>query len=445
VRSIAVLLAMAGLLLLALLQGTPQLAEPPPPTGEATVAGVVTGRYGPIMGVRVAVRRRGRDLAECGTDIDGAYRLLAPAGVACRVEVRPAGYTGLTYVRRTIRLQPDEERTLDIVLEPARTAGGVVTVPDQEHMTVFAIPVEHYPAGTDGGEPSLAQLYAAPKEGTFLQTGAFHLSGLGPGVYRLAVDSSRWMLPSPVVFRAGDEDIRATVVRAVNVCVEAHDFESGAPIPEFEVTCKFPGVAKLVVPAHDGWARRRVPLAGDVKDARITVRAEGYGEEHREGDTVHFVPLLRLRPPSLRLRVEDGDGAPGAFAVDGHVEDPDGDGAVDARLERREPGLFLGRAPPGTWTLVVEPHNNPFESLRRRIEVTCTPEAPWEGGVVLPPCGVVIVTGGKGSVTFSWMDEEGTRFLEPEGTEVALPPGRCLIGATYVEVTPGSRQTVALR
>ena len=184
-----------------LLLATPLIAEDHrPPAGTGAVRGQVIGKDGTLLGVDVRVLVDGREVATSRTDINGRYRLRAPAG-EFELEAVPAWWTELPPVRRRITMAPGTAILEDFILGGSAGASGHFQgASGDETLTLFAIRAADFPESM-----SVEDLQRAPKI-VVKARGAFTFPGLEPRVaYRIAVDGYGWGLARPVVLRAGDE------------------------------------------------------------------------------------------------------------------------------------------------------------------------------------------------------------------------------------------------
>jgi len=389
-----------GLVLVVVLRRRPESGTPPPvakevavaqPTGAGFVSGRVMGRYGTILGVHVHLLVDGRQTAECVSDFEGRYRVEVPAGIALVLEARPETWTNLAPMRCALRVEPGAEVTEDFVFGKSAGASGRMQGPvGQGSVTLFAIPVEDYPASTGGWTP-VGELRQAPKI-IAEACGTFSFTGLDPSTtYRLAIDSYEWGLVRPVFLAPGDTGVAVPVERLLYFVVEVNDIEGGGPLAKFRATVfDRSGEAHARIEGHGGrlayrarhpeqippdppdlpaeeLAKRleRLPeellargstdlpsLTGDLVRWKLVVEADGYFEATGTPTGTHLIFLQRVREPNVLLHVKKHEGTPFDGELEGVFEAAEQpDGKADARVAKEGPGRFRAVLPPGAWRM----------------------------------------------------------------------------------------------
>jgi hypothetical protein len=444
------------------------IPEVPPPSpaetanvAPAVVRGTVTGKYGPILGVRVVARSGSAIITETTTDALGRYRFEGIAVPQIEIEACPMPETDLSPARQCVQPRPGEETVADFDLAEAGTARGTVSGGDASVcFDIVAIRAGDYPPGPD--PPSIGALEAAPKVGASVaglcfdeedvrawplyarQDTAFRLDGLDPtATYRLALLNRDWALDSVVFLRAGDERVLAHAVRVLRVFVEARDLETGDPVPRFRVILRNGvGTTLATFEGEDGRAsasiprpaqvRRDVPRGEEPKENvwELVIAADGYAETTCPVEGVHYVSLQRTRAPNLRLRIAYEDHVP----LDGEIEvefesleDPEG--LLKASVRKDAPGLWWATLPRGRWRLHIS-RPRAFQDVCRVVDVDVPAEGVVEaaqryvrGGTVTFETSVTMVHDDDGEREQIWV-AKGTWDDVPVGTYVILYGGK---------------------
>ncbi len=381
-----------------------EVPAPPAPPEHATIEGTVTGPNGPLWAVSVVAESTDEvaPWVSGGTNTEGRFRLQVEAPGNYRIVVAPDPATGVRRRIRVVRaLEPGERRMIDVDLVRGLRAAGVIE--GAREVLVSAVGAERYRdigavATTDWSvlEPHVTATVKTDEQG------GFAFSSLEDLDYVLVVRKPGVELVAPVLFRAGDLDVRG-VVAAVFDPPTVRDLGTGEAVAEFRATAlDESGRVLEVFEGREGRLMAPLRFAPAPYRVDLVVESRGYFATRV---WLRHAPALWLNPvldASVAITVAYGDGAPARGPLAVAITARHGQNATEIVVEESGPGLYRTAIPPGEWLVAVRSRHELAAWSRQASTTVAAGEAPplairlSRGGALVvrsPAAGVLLCDG----------------------------------------------------
>jgi hypothetical protein len=443
----------------------------------ASTAAVVEGRVAAASGALsprgfayVAAETNGerRVLARADLGADGTFRLEVPATVVGDGLDAEVGAFAPGFARnvKTVHLRADI-RDVALTLQRGQRIAGVVQtaggsgVPD---LPILLRPMSQVPRVITDREIDVDAWLAQPfspsagwARATTDAAGQFVAEGLASGAaYVFLSESSEWMLRTDEPAVAGAQSVRVVAVSARGVTVRFKSAATGEPVTcDVGVAFKRQTSMRPASTVRSFGVRRgefvlrwgsdeEETFAADFPTAdaahplevEVRLRAEGFHERTVSVSDpgaaasvldVELDPVVDASLGRLELEVVDSRGDPvdeelRARLYAGRPGNDGNESPSTSRLSKSGPGRFVMNASPGTWRLVLAPHQMSITDASFTREVELIAGASSNVRVVLPASGwlvfkskgapgvVVGASNARGTVSAALGQDGTTRF-----------------------------------
>lgn len=377
----------------------------------------VFARISPQEGSGSAIAYPDGVLAVALTSISGEYVLALPQrSVSYNVDV---GACANGYVRKVVedvRIEPNSPVKVDIELEAGLSISGKLVDSEGRAIQGCLIMASTKPGiGVvtsnlmspyllDTEELRLARRGSDYSEGRSLtgEGGYFEIGGLSAGRHSIISLDYGYMVHPAVQCEAGVADVLVVAVRPVGVKGSIVDMSSNLPIQRCFVK---------VSPEDGSYIRSGTSLGGEISlawrgmglvrslKAMVTITAAGYDSwsevvdlDPERGISDLGVVKLSPRPKgrvSLVVRYDDGSPFRGSL----RLEYGESGGGVSGKVEltMKEPGLYVGSVPTGSWFVRARPDGWMGGCMEWRSEMSVGDEGVWYASATLPKGATLIV------------------------------------------------------